>query len=117
MRAPKYELDSWAMDEDRDDLEDFIEERSRKNPQFRGMFDAAFRRRELLRHLTQARQEMGLSQTVVAARMNTSQSQVVRLESGDEVDPRFSTVERYAIALGKEIEYRVKPAKEQAAAK
>lgn len=62
------------------------------------MVDAAMRTRSLLRELAARRQELGLSQTVVAARMGTSQSALARLEGG-ESDPRISTVERYAIAL------------------
>src|SRR6266849_10859012 len=102
------------MAEEKDFLDELIEERTKVDPEFPALVDAALRRRELLRQLATTRQELGLSQTVVAARMNTSQSQVVRLESGDEVDPRLSTLERYAIALGKQIEFRVKPAKEKA---
>ena len=118
MRAPIFELDSRRMKrEEKDFLEEIIEESSREIPQFPAWVDAAVKRRELLRHLAEIRKEMGLSQTMVAARMNTSQSQVVRLETGDETDPRLSTLEKYAIALGKEIEFRVKPAKAKAAAR
>jgi predicted transcriptional regulator len=48
---------------------------------------------------------MGLSQTVVAARMGTSQSALARIEAG-ESDPRLSTIERYAQAIGDEIAHR-----------
>ena len=48
------------------------------------------------------RHALGLSQTEVAARMGTSQSAVARLESGD-ADVRFSTLERYAAAVGAEL--------------
>src|SRR5438309_318327 len=104
------------MAKTKDFLDELIEERTQHNPEFPALVEAALRRRQLLRELTATRQEMGLSQTIVAARMNTSQSQVVRLESGDEVDPRLSTIERYAAALGKEIEWRVKPLKAKASA-
>ncbi|WP_235593855.1 helix-turn-helix domain-containing protein [Rhodococcus ruber] len=49
--------------------------------------------------LAAARRRQGLSQTLVAARMGTSQSAVARLERGD-LDPRLSTLERYAQAVG-----------------
>ena len=64
------------------------------------------RRRELLRALGSRREELGLTQTAVAAVMGTSQSAVARLESGD-VDAKLSTLERYAAALGQRAEWRI----------
>lgn len=49
--------------------------------------------------LRAARQELGLSQAEVAARIGTTQSAIARLESGT-ADPRFSTISRYAEAIG-----------------
>lgn len=89
----------------KDFLDEIVEERTRRNPEFPAMVDAAVRARQLLRSLTARRQKLGLSQTAVAARMGTSQSALARLESG-EVDPRISTVERYALALGQELSHR-----------
>jgi ribosome-binding protein aMBF1 (putative translation factor) len=63
-------------------------------------------RRRLVTDLTAERQAAGLSQTAVAARMGTSQSAVARLESG-EADARASTLERYAAAVGCEINWRL----------
>jgi DNA-binding XRE family transcriptional regulator len=63
-------------------------------------------RGRLMRELAARRQETGLSQTEVAARMGTSQSAVARLESG-EADVRTSTLERYAAALGTEITWKL----------
>lgn len=59
-------------------------------------------RGRLMRELAQRRQEAGLSQTEIAARMGTSQSAVARLEAGA-ADVRASTLERYAAALGTEL--------------
>ena len=56
--------------------------------------------------LVRRRNELGLSQTVVAARMGTSQSAVARLEAGRS-DPRMSTLERYAAALDTSVAYAV----------
>ncbi|MPZ89346.1 MAG: helix-turn-helix domain-containing protein, partial [Nitriliruptorales bacterium] len=50
------------------------------------------------------REELGLSQTLVAARMGTSQSAVARLEGGG-TDVRMSTLERYAAAVGQTLRY------------
>jgi DNA-binding XRE family transcriptional regulator len=89
-----------------DDLDAVVRERSRTNPDFPALVEAARERRRLLRELAEARREAGLTQTTVAARMGTSEAAVSRLESG-EVDAKLSTVERYAAALGKRVEWRV----------
>ena len=77
----------------------------RHDPVFPGFKDvAAERRRALVAALTSCRAQLGLSQTEVAARMGTSQSAVARLESGA-TDARASTLERYAAAIGGEINW------------
>lgn len=90
----------------KDFLDEMIAERTKANPEFPALLDAATRRRQLLEHLTAEREALGLSQTLVAARMHTSQSAVARLESA-EVDAKLSTVERYAAALGKRINWEL----------
>ena len=77
---------------------------------FPGFREMAERRRALADDLVAQRQALGLSQTEVAARMGTSQSAVARLESGD-ADVRLSTLERYAAALGHELDWRLKRSK------
>jgi transcriptional regulator with XRE-family HTH domain len=66
----------------------------------------AFAEDEVLAALVERRQRLGLSQTVVAARMGTSQSAVARLEAGRS-DPRLSTLTRYAAALGTTMSYAI----------
>jgi len=66
----------------------------------------AERRAGLVRDLAAQRRAAGLSQTEVAARMGTSQSAVARLEAGS-TDVRTSTLERYAAAVGAEINWRL----------
>jgi transcriptional regulator with XRE-family HTH domain len=66
----------------------------------------AAERGRLVRELAEQRQEAGLSQTEVAARMGTSQSAVARLESGT-ADVRASTLERYAAAVGGQITWKL----------
>jgi hypothetical protein len=75
-------------------------------PGFREMALArmAAERAGLVRDLVARRQAAGLSQTEVAARMGTSQSAVARLESGT-TDVRASTLERYAAAVGGQINW------------
>lgn len=94
------------MTDPRDFLDEVIAERSEAEPAFPQMVAAAMRRRDLLRALADRREQLGLSQTIVAARMGTSQSSVARLESG-EADVRLSTIERFAAALGQTVEWRL----------
>jgi transcriptional regulator with XRE-family HTH domain len=79
----------------------------RHDPVFPGFKEAAERRRSLASALTDERISLGLSQTEVAARMGTSQSAVARLESGD-ADIRLSTLERYAAALDRRLDWRLR---------
>jgi ribosome-binding protein aMBF1 (putative translation factor) len=95
------------MDDERDDfLDEVAEEQAARNPDFPALVDAALAVRRLLRALATRRAKLGLSQTAVAARMGTSQAAVARLERG-EVDPRCSTIGRYATALGAKVEWQV----------
>jgi len=61
---------------------------------------------EVVDALVRRRQQLGLSQTTVAARMGTSQSAVARLEAG-RGDPRVSTLSRYAAALDTSVSFAV----------
>jgi ribosome-binding protein aMBF1 (putative translation factor) len=101
---------SKRMANRRDFLDEITDERSARNPEFPDLVDAALRRRQLLRELAARREKLGLSQTLVAARMGTSQSAVARLEAG-EIDAKLSTVERFAAALGQKVEWRVAKAR------
>jgi ribosome-binding protein aMBF1 (putative translation factor) len=83
---------------ERDDLDDFITEAS-ADPVFEAALDQARQRRMILRELAERRKAAGLSRSVVAGRMGTSEAAVARLESGV-TDPRWSSVERFAAAIG-----------------
>jgi len=63
-------------------------------------------RRSLAEALLARRQELGLSQTEVAARMGTSQSAVARLEAA-QGDVRLSSLERYAAAVDMVLDWRL----------
>ena len=76
------------------------------DPVFPGFKEMARQRRSLTETLSAKRVELGLSQTEVAARMGTSQSAVARLESGD-TDLRLSTLERYAAAIGQQLDWKL----------
>jgi transcriptional regulator with XRE-family HTH domain len=70
------------------------------------MVDEAYERRVLLRKIAEARKAARLSRTAVAARMGTSEAAVARLEAGA-VDPKASTIERFAAAVGKRIRWQL----------
>ena len=76
----------------------------RHDPVFPGFREMAERRQALTGELVELRRGLGLSQTQVAARMGTSQSAVARLETGT-ADVLMSTVERYASALGRRLDW------------
>jgi predicted transcriptional regulator len=84
---------------------------SARRSSFPGLQGPGGRRRELIDELVRARQESELSQTEIAARMGTSQSAVARLESGG-LDARLSTLERYAAALGRTVDWQIRPSEE-----
>ena len=78
---------------------------------FPGLQDLSGSRRALIEELARVRRDSELSQTEIAARMGTSQSAVARLESG-ELDARLSTLERYAAAVGRTVNWQVRPSEE-----
>jgi DNA-binding XRE family transcriptional regulator len=89
--------------EERDLLDELIEERTRQSPEFPAILAAAERARAIVKALTAERERIGLTQAEVARRMGTTQPAVARLERG-EADPRLSTIERYAEVIGWQIE-------------
>lgn len=88
-----------------DFLDEMIAEDTAADPEFPTLLAAAEARRRLLRELVAKREERGLSQTLVAARMGTSQSAVARLEGQD--DAKESMIDRYAVAIGVAVERRI----------
>jgi DNA-binding transcriptional regulator YiaG len=93
------------MADHQDFLSEIIEESTAQNPEFPELVAAAERRRALLRELVECRKARGLTQTVVAARMKTSQSAVAKLEGQD--DAKESMIDRYATAIGVMVQRRV----------
>jgi ribosome-binding protein aMBF1 (putative translation factor) len=94
------------VDTNTDFIDEIIEERTARNPAFATMVDEAYHRRVLLREIAEARKAARLTRTVVAARMGTSEAAVARLESAA-VDPRISTIERFAAAVGKRVHWEL----------
>ena len=65
--------------------------------------------RVLVADLVAARTAAGTTQQQVAMRMWTTGSAVSRLESGRYARPTLDTAERYALAVGTQVEKRVRP--------
>lgn len=94
---------------ERDFLDEMIDKRTARNPEFPQLLDAARRRRDLMRALAAQREQQKRSQTSIAAAMDTSQSFVARLES-TAADAKISTVDRYAQSLGFVVQFHLIPA-------
>src|SRR5262249_41836872 len=90
-----------------DELDEFIAEAS-SNPVFAAALDQARRRRRVLTELARPPVPAGLTRPVAAARRGPSGAAVARLESGSTA-PRWSSVERFAAAIGVELDITVRP--------
>ena len=89
---------------EQDFLDEMIEESTRRNPEFPSLMEEARQRRALLEALAAIRRRSRISQSALAKRIHTSQSAIARLEAGI-VDPRLSTIQRYAASVGKRIQW------------
>ncbi|MFI9391955.1 helix-turn-helix domain-containing protein [Streptomyces bauhiniae] len=89
-----------------DDLDELIGEEL-AHPEFEAAFEDARSRSSLLRRMVGRRKARKISQAAVAERMETTQSAVSELESGG-TDPRLSTMQRYARAIGCRLDVRLK---------
>lgn len=85
-----------------DDLDAFIAERTAMNPDFPKLLEAELETRRLVLELAAERERQGLSQERVAVALGTKQPNVARLERGG-VDPKHSSLVRYASLLGRRI--------------
>ena len=81
-----------------DFLDEFVADSTALDAGFRALYQAARERRAFIRELAVAREAAGLSQSEVARRMGVLPSVVSRFEAGS--DPRHSTEDRYAAAIG-----------------
>ncbi len=68
-------------------------------PEFKAAYDALEEEFNLARSIIEARVRAGLTQEEVAARMQTTQSAVARLESG-KITPSTATLQKFAKATG-----------------
>ena len=83
----------------KDLVSEVMAKRLKKNPRFSTLVMEAEERRAIGRALAVIRDRLGMSQTVVAAKMRTSPSVVSKLEAG--ADVKVSTLQRYCNAIGR----------------
>ena len=81
-----------------------------KEPGYKAEYEALDEEFQLARVLIEARTRAGLSQTDLACRMETSQSYVARIESG-EVQPSTAALSRFAHATGSRLKIMFEPAR------
>jgi len=81
-----------------DFLDELVVDGTALDAGFPALYEAARERRAFIRQLAASREAAGLSQSEVARRMGVLPSVVSRFESGS--DPRHSTEDRYAAAIG-----------------
>ena len=88
---------------------DKLKARLLADPKVKSEYDALAPEFEISAELLKARLRAGLSQAQLAARMETSQSAVARLESGQTL-PSTKTLMRYARATGSKVHVRLSAA-------
>lgn len=79
-------------------FDDFLA-RKLQDPRIREAYEDSRERHEIIQALIAKRRARGLSQTQVAVQMGVKQPTVSGIET-DESDPRLSTLQRYARAIG-----------------
>jgi DNA-binding XRE family transcriptional regulator len=91
-------------------------ERALRRKGFSEAYDALEGEYRLARELLTARAQAGLTQDEVAASMGTTKSAVSRLEGPGTHSPSVRTLEKYAKAVGCDVEIRLVPASSRAGA-
>lgn len=85
-----------------DDLDNYIEKRKRRSPAFAKNFESGYEQFKIGVVLRMAREQAGLTQAEMAAKLRTKKSAISRIENHAE-DIRLSTLERFAQAVGKKL--------------
>ena len=88
------------------DVKKYIRNRKTADPEFAKDFDSGYEQFKIGVMLKQAREEAGMTQEDLAARMNTKKTAISRIENHAE-DIKLSTLEKFAHALGKKLKLEV----------
>jgi DNA-binding XRE family transcriptional regulator len=89
-----------------DDLDRYIERRKKRSKSFARNFDRGYRQFKIGAMLKLAREKSGLTQDEVARKLHTKKTAISRIENHAE-DIKLSTIERFADAIGKELQLKV----------
>jgi transcriptional regulator with XRE-family HTH domain len=90
------------------DLSRYSRDRSARDPEFAEGLEGGYEDFKVGVLLRRAREEAGLTQEEVAARLQTKKSAISRIEN-HAGDIRLSTLERYARALGRQLSLELRP--------
>jgi HTH-type transcriptional regulator/antitoxin HipB len=88
------------------DLQKYIKKRKSHDPDFAEDYDLGYEQFKIGVVLKKAREEAGLTQAELAAKLNTKKSAISRIENHAE-DIKLSTLGKIANALGKELRLEV----------
>jgi len=88
------------------ELEKYIKKRKRRDEKFAAGFDEGYAKFKIGVMLRQAREAAGLTQEELARRLKTKKSAISRIENHAE-DIKLSTIEKVAIALGKQLQISI----------
>ena len=80
-----------------------------QNPKRQQAFEEAVANREVAQRIYELRQQAGLSQTVLAKRVGTTQSVISRLEDADYEGHSLAMLNRIAAAVERRVEIRFLP--------
>jgi HTH-type transcriptional regulator / antitoxin HipB len=92
------------------DLTRYTKARAARDPEFGEGLESGYEEFKVGVLLRQAREESGLTQEELAARLETKKSAISRIEN-HAGDIRLSTLERYAKALGRQLSLELRPAR------
>ncbi|HSS51344.1 MAG TPA: helix-turn-helix transcriptional regulator [Thermoanaerobaculia bacterium] len=90
------------------DLTKYAEARAARDPEFADDLESGYTDFKVGALLRQAREKTGLTQEQVAERLETKKSAISRIESSAG-SIRFSTLERYARAIGWQLALELRP--------
>jgi len=90
------------------DLTKYVQARAARDPEFADGLEAGYTDFKVGALLRQAREKAGLSQEQVAERLETKKSAISRIENSAGTI-RFSTLERYARAIGWHLSLELRP--------
>lgn len=98
------------------DLTKYTQTRAARDPEFAEDLESGYADFKVGALLRQAREEAGLTQEQVAERLETKKSAISRIENSAG-SIRFSTLERYARAIGWQLSLELRPPQKSAGAR